>query len=468
MVDLLAIAAHRDDVELTCGGTLAKAAKAGHRVGIVDLTQGEMGTRGSAEIRARRRPRSGAKSSGVAMRENLGLPDAAIVNDPPTREKLARVIRRLQPRVVIAPAREGRHPDHVATAQLVRDASFLAGLAKLAPDVPKHRPRKDAPLHLVPAGLRAPVVRRRRERRVRAQARRRSAATSRSSRGSRRRAKSTRTASRSRTSCATTAHTTERSFAPLRRAVPHHRDDGGRRRAGARGVDLLSDDAADLRLVPRARRAARAAAPALRAGAFGRAAVHRRAPVERALVQGHPPRPRRAHRRVRRARSGSGALAIAAHQHADAHRRGAAHRRSRRCRRSTSRSSAATSAARAARRASSSARSKSHGSETIIEGAAFRSGCSTHQDTFSSRANDSRPVPRPGADGVVFPGRSAARVRAVVRAVAVHARPSRRARHRPVDGGTGGSLGARYLRNNIEERFFPRLWAVRGKFFGKK
>ncbi len=140
-LDLLAIAAHRDDVELTCGGTLAKAVRAGHRVGILDLTQGEMGTRGTAELRAQEAAQA-AKVLGVAVRENLGLPDAAIVNDPPTREKLARVIRRLRPRVVIAPAREGRHPDHITTAQLVRDASFLAGLAKLAPDLPKHRPHK--------------------------------------------------------------------------------------------------------------------------------------------------------------------------------------------------------------------------------------------------------------------------------------------------------------------------------------
>jgi bacillithiol biosynthesis deacetylase BshB1 len=140
-VDLLAIAAHRDDVELTCGGTLAKAVRAGHRVAILDLTQGEMGTRGSADERAKEAEEAAAVL-GVAVRENLRLPDAGIVNDPPTREKLARVLRRLRPAVVIAPAREGRHPDHIATAQLVRDASFLAGLAKLAPDLPKHRPRK--------------------------------------------------------------------------------------------------------------------------------------------------------------------------------------------------------------------------------------------------------------------------------------------------------------------------------------
>jgi LmbE family N-acetylglucosaminyl deacetylase len=79
---------------------------------------------------------------GLAARENLDLPDAGIVNDPATRERLARVIRRFRARVVIAPAPTGRHPDHIVTSQLVRDACFVAGLAKVAPDVPKHRPHK--------------------------------------------------------------------------------------------------------------------------------------------------------------------------------------------------------------------------------------------------------------------------------------------------------------------------------------
>jgi N-acetylglucosamine malate deacetylase 1 len=140
-IDLLAIAAHRDDVELTCGGTLAKAARSGQRTAILDLTQGEMGTRGSAPLRAQEAEQAAAVI-GVSVRENLCLPDAAIMNDPATREQLVRAIRRLRPRVVIAPAREGRHPDHPMTAQLVRDACFLAGIAKLAPDVPKHRPHK--------------------------------------------------------------------------------------------------------------------------------------------------------------------------------------------------------------------------------------------------------------------------------------------------------------------------------------
>lgn len=140
-IDLLAIAAHRDDVELICGGTLAKAAAAGHRTGILDLTAGELGTRGTAEIRAAEAERA-ASVLGVSVRENLCLPDAGIVNDPPTRELLARAIRRHQPKVVIAPALEGRHPDHRVTAQLVRDACFVSGLARLAPDTPKHRPLK--------------------------------------------------------------------------------------------------------------------------------------------------------------------------------------------------------------------------------------------------------------------------------------------------------------------------------------
>src|SRR6476661_5717455 len=140
-VDLLAIAAHRDDVELTCSGTLIKAARQGYRTAIIDCTQGEMGTRGSAELRAAEASRA-AEIMGVQARENLGLSDARIVNDLATREIMARAIRRFQPKVVIAPAREGRHPDHHTTAQLVRDACFVAGLAKLAPDVPKHRPKK--------------------------------------------------------------------------------------------------------------------------------------------------------------------------------------------------------------------------------------------------------------------------------------------------------------------------------------
>jgi N-acetylglucosamine malate deacetylase 1 len=140
-VDILAIAAHRDDVELTCGGTLLAAAARGRRTAIVDLTAGEAGTRGSADLRAREAERA-AEILGVSARENLGLPDAGLVNTPETRAKVAVVIRRFRPRVVIAPAAHGRHPDHRVAAELIRDASFVAGLAKIEPSVPAHRPFK--------------------------------------------------------------------------------------------------------------------------------------------------------------------------------------------------------------------------------------------------------------------------------------------------------------------------------------
>lgn len=140
-VEVLAIAAHRDDVELTCGGTLITAARQGHRTGIIDLTAGETGTRGSAQLRGEEAA-AAARVLGVAVRENLGLPDAGLVNTPETRALLAVAIRRLRPRIVIAPALAGRHPDHVVAGQLVRDACFVAGLAKLVPDMPPHRPRK--------------------------------------------------------------------------------------------------------------------------------------------------------------------------------------------------------------------------------------------------------------------------------------------------------------------------------------
>ncbi len=140
-IHLLAIAAHRDDVELLCGGTLISAKRQGYDTAIIDLTAGETGTRGSAAIRERE-SENAARVMGVNERMNLGLPDAGITNTPETRLQLAREIRRLQPRVVIAPALGGRHPDHRVTAELVRDACFVAGLQKLAPEVPKHRPHK--------------------------------------------------------------------------------------------------------------------------------------------------------------------------------------------------------------------------------------------------------------------------------------------------------------------------------------
>jgi bacillithiol biosynthesis deacetylase BshB1 len=140
-VDVLAIAAHRDDAELTCAGTLIRAGMLGRRTAIIDLTAGELGTRGSAEIRAEEAGRA-AEVMGLAARENLGLPDAGVSNTPETREKLARLVRSFRPSVVIAPSLSGRHPDHRVSAELVRDACFIAGLVKIAPDAPVFRPRK--------------------------------------------------------------------------------------------------------------------------------------------------------------------------------------------------------------------------------------------------------------------------------------------------------------------------------------
>ncbi len=142
-VDLLAIAAHRDDVELTCGGTLAKAARAGHAVGVLDLTAGEMGTRGDAATRARE-AEAAARTLGVARRLNAELPDAHLTNDDASRVLVAGLVRRLRPSVVILPFPVGRHPDHRIAAELGRDACYLAGLAKYHPErgVAPHRPHK--------------------------------------------------------------------------------------------------------------------------------------------------------------------------------------------------------------------------------------------------------------------------------------------------------------------------------------
>jgi N-acetylglucosamine malate deacetylase 1 len=126
-LDLLAIAPHPDDVELTCGGTLLKMADAGYRTGILDLTQGETGTRGTPEVRAREAARA-AKILGVQTRRNAGLPDAQLRVCDEYKAVIAEVIRELQPRTVILPYWEGRHPDHYTAAQLGYEACFLAGL----------------------------------------------------------------------------------------------------------------------------------------------------------------------------------------------------------------------------------------------------------------------------------------------------------------------------------------------------
>ena len=129
-LDILAIAAHRDDVEQTCGGTLLKMAELGHRTGIVDLTRGEMGTRGSARDRQHEAAEA-ARILRVCWREALDIPDGRVENTWENRLKVARVIRQMRPRVVILPYWEGRHPDHYTASKLGYEACFLAGLAKL-------------------------------------------------------------------------------------------------------------------------------------------------------------------------------------------------------------------------------------------------------------------------------------------------------------------------------------------------
>lgn len=142
-VDVLAIAAHRDDVEQTCGGTLLVQASLGHRTGIVDLTQGEGGTRGSAAERAAEAA-AAAQILRVSHREALDLPDGNITNSYENRLKLAEVLRRLRPRVVILPYWQGRHPDHYTSSILGYEACFLAGLSKLqlSGNARPHRPFK--------------------------------------------------------------------------------------------------------------------------------------------------------------------------------------------------------------------------------------------------------------------------------------------------------------------------------------
>lgn len=139
--DVLGIAAHRDDVEQTCGGTLLRSAARGLRTAILDLTLGEAGTRGSADERAREAEEAG-RLLGVGWRQALDLPDGAIANTLENRIKIVRVLRTLRPRVVILPYWQARHPDHAIVASLGYEACFLSGLAKIETGTKPHRPFK--------------------------------------------------------------------------------------------------------------------------------------------------------------------------------------------------------------------------------------------------------------------------------------------------------------------------------------
>jgi N-acetylglucosamine malate deacetylase 1 len=140
-LDILALAAHRDDVEQTCAGTLLKMAERGHRTGILDLTQGEMGTRGTMEDRAREAANA-ARILKVSWREALNIPDGRVENTWENRLKIAQVLREHRPRVLILPYWEGRHPDHYTAGILGYEAAFLSGLAKLPLEGSAHRPFK--------------------------------------------------------------------------------------------------------------------------------------------------------------------------------------------------------------------------------------------------------------------------------------------------------------------------------------
>ena len=140
-LDILAIAAHPDDVEQTCGGTLIKMAEKGYRTGVLDLTAGDMGTRGTPEQRIEE-SLAAAKIMLVGHRDNLHFPDARLENTISARMTLALKIRETRPRVVILPYWEGRHPDHYRAAELGYEACFLAGLKKLDEYSEPHRPYK--------------------------------------------------------------------------------------------------------------------------------------------------------------------------------------------------------------------------------------------------------------------------------------------------------------------------------------
>ena len=129
-LDILAFGAHPDDVELSCGGTIAKEVSLGKKVGIVDLTRGELGTRGSAEIRGKE-SKQAAFILGVSTRENLGFRDGFFRNDEAHQLEIIKILRKYKPKVVLCNAQTDRHIDHGRAASLVHDACFLSGLRKI-------------------------------------------------------------------------------------------------------------------------------------------------------------------------------------------------------------------------------------------------------------------------------------------------------------------------------------------------
>jgi bacillithiol biosynthesis deacetylase BshB1 len=140
-LDVVAFGAHPDDIELVAGGTLLKLADLGYRTGVVDMTRGELGTRGDARIRARE-ARASAKVLRLRVRENLGLKDGQIFDNPTVRLKLVKVLRAYRPDVVLTHFWDDKHPDHVQTSHLVTAACYLSGLAKVWTRQERFRPKR--------------------------------------------------------------------------------------------------------------------------------------------------------------------------------------------------------------------------------------------------------------------------------------------------------------------------------------
>ncbi|MFN3315289.1 MAG: bacillithiol biosynthesis deacetylase BshB1, partial [Raineya sp.] len=139
-LDLLVFAAHPDDAELSCSGTIVAHIAKGKKVGIIDLTQGELGTRGTPQTR-KQEAETATKIMGLHVRQNLGFADGFFKNDAEHQLAVIQKIREFQPEIVLANALTDRHPDHAKAAELVRDACFLAGLAKIETAQPAHRPK---------------------------------------------------------------------------------------------------------------------------------------------------------------------------------------------------------------------------------------------------------------------------------------------------------------------------------------
>lgn len=133
-LEILAFGAHPDDVELSCGGTVIKHIAAGYKVGVIDITRGELGTRGTAETRELEAIK-GSKIMGISVRENLGLPDGFFQNDPDAQIQVIMAIRKYRPTIVFANALRDRHPDHGRAAELVRLAAFYSGLIKIETEI---------------------------------------------------------------------------------------------------------------------------------------------------------------------------------------------------------------------------------------------------------------------------------------------------------------------------------------------